>query len=130
VRGHQLLYRHIITRELPRLANIPYDKQEFLPSVNPLLHKTQAFTVRVRRRLGVFPKRHTLYADYENYLRHDLRAWAEAILFDPRTEQRGIFDMNFVRSLMKRHMDGREEWTIGKIAPLITFEMVMRQYFD
>jgi hypothetical protein len=27
-------------------------------------------------------------------------------------------------------MSGREIWTIGKIAPLITFEMMMRRFFD
>jgi len=33
VRGHQTLYRHIITRRTPGLSVIPYDKQEFcLPS--------------------------------------------------------------------------------------------------
>ncbi|MCB9450585.1 MAG: asparagine synthetase B [Anaerolineaceae bacterium] len=130
IRGHQLLYRHIITRDLPRLSRIPYDKQEFLPSVNPLLHKTQALSVRLRRRLGLFPQRPTLYADYEHYLRHDLREWAEGILFDPRTEARGIFNKSFLRSLMDRHVSGRELWTIGKLAPIITFEMVMREYFD
>jgi hypothetical protein len=31
---------------------------------------------------------------------------------------------------MSRHLAGREPWTIGKIAPLITFEMMMRRYFD
>jgi len=80
--------------------------------------------------MGLYSQRATLYADYEEYLRRDLRAWAENILFDPRTEQRGIFNMAFVRSLIARHMSGREQWTIGKIAPLITFEMMMRKYFD
>jgi hypothetical protein len=31
---------------------------------------------------------------------------------------------------MDRHMAGHENWIMGKIAPLITFEMVMRAYFD
>ncbi len=130
IRGHQILYRHIITREMPQLATIPYDKQEFLPTTDPLRHKFQALSVRLRRRLGVYPNRPTLYADYENYLRNELRQWAESILFDPRTEARGILNMPYVRSLMKRHMSGQEEWTIGKIAPLITFEMMARNYLD
>lgn len=130
IRGHQRLYRHIITRELPTLAMIPYDKQEFLPSVDPLRHNLQAFSVRLRRRLGVYPDRPTLYADYENYLRNELRSWAEGVLFDSRTEQRGILNMPFIRSLMNRHMAAQEEWTIGKIAPLITFELMARKYLD
>jgi asparagine synthase (glutamine-hydrolysing) len=130
VRGHQILYRDIITRELPRLAMIPYDKQEYLPTLKEPIHTLHEMSVRVRRKLKLFPERATLYADYENYLRRDLRPWAESVLFDKRTEQRGIYNLPFVRSLMERHMTGREQWTLGKIAPLITFEMVMREFFD
>jgi asparagine synthase (glutamine-hydrolysing) len=129
-RSGSALYRHVITREVPKLATIPYDREEFLPTVARWQHDIQALSVRVRRRLGIYPKRATLYADYENYLRHALRTWAEDILFDPRTEQRGIWNMKFVRSLIGRHTSGREMWTIGKIAPLITFEMMMRKHFD
>lgn len=129
MRSNLMLYRTVITRETPDLARIPFDKQELLPSVEPI-HHVHALAVKVRRRLGLFPRRHTLYADYENYLRHELRPWAESILFDKRLAERGLFNMDYVRSLMARHMSGREEWTIGKIAPLITLEMVLREYFD
>ncbi len=124
------LYMNLITREIPNLVSIPYDKDEYLPTADERRRAMQAMSVRVRRRLGLFPKRATLYADYENYLRRDLRGWAEDILFDPRTKQREIMNMDFVRSLFNRHMNGREEWTIGKIAPLMTFELMMRQLFD
>ncbi len=124
------IYRDLITREMPDLAVIPYDKQEYLPTVEPVRHTLQAVSVRARRRLGLYPNRPTLYADYESYLRNELRSWAESILYDSRTEQRGITNPAFVRSLMERHIAGREEWTIGKIAPLITFEMMMRAYID
>jgi asparagine synthase (glutamine-hydrolysing) len=130
IRRDQLMYRTIITRSMPKLAMIPYDKQEFLPTVNKIPHTLQKTSVRVLKRLKLFPNHPTLYADYENYLRHDLRAWAEDILFSPRATQRGMFNIDFVRSLMNRHLAGKEEWTVGKIAPLITYEMVMREYFD
>ncbi|MBL8154324.1 MAG: hypothetical protein JNM70_09085 [Anaerolineae bacterium] len=125
-----LLYRTIITQKMPDLAMIPSDKQEYLPTVRPYVRNLHALSVRARRRLGLYPRRATLYADYENYLRHDLRQWAESILFDPRTEARGLFDPAFVRSLFERHMQNYEQWTIGKIAPLITLEMVLRRFFD
>ncbi len=130
LRADQMLYRGIITREMPELARIPYDKKEFLPTVNRWEHNLQALSVRARRKLGRYPQRPTLYADYENYLRTDLRNWAESILYDPRTEARGMVNMDMVRALMERHLSGREEWMIGKIAPLITLEMVMRAFFD
>lgn len=130
IRGDKVLFRHIITRRTPKLARIPYDKQEFLPTVQEPLHTFQALSVRTRRRLKLFPQRPWLYADYENYLRHDLRGWAESILFDRRTEERGLFDPVYVRSLFDRHLAGQEPWMLGKIAPLITLEMVMRTMFD
>jgi len=130
LRANKILYRDIITRETPRLALIPYDREEYLPSVNPILHNPHKTTLRILRRLRLHPERPTLYADYENYLRQDLRQWAEDLLYDPRTESRGIFSPSFVRSLLHLHMSGTKLWTIGKVASLITLEMVLRRYFD
>lgn len=130
IRSRHALYHHVITRETPRLARIPSEKDDFWPTANRRQRQLQSLAVRLRKRLRLYPKRPTLYADYENYLRYELRQWAEAILFDTRTEQRGILNLPYVRSLMARHVSGQEQWTIGKIAPLITFEMMMRRYFD
>ena len=130
IRRDQLMYRHIITRRLPGLATIPNDKHEYLPTTNHWHRNLHAIYFRTRRRLGLAQRRSTLYADYENYLRTDLRDWAEDILYDARTEARGLWQMSFVRTLMERHLAGHEHWTIGKIAPLITLEMIMREYFD
>jgi len=41
-----------------------------------------------------------------------------------------MFNLDFVRSLFNRHIAANEDWTVGKVAPLITYEMVMREYFD
>jgi asparagine synthase (glutamine-hydrolysing) len=135
MRGHRLLYRAMLQRELPRLAYIPYGLDEFLPTTYPIIREAHAAIVKFRRRFNrhvwpIFPDHFTLYADYENYLRYELREWAEAILFDPHTTNRGIFNPAMLRSLMDRHLSGREEWTIGKIAPLITYEMMLRRFYD
>lgn len=130
LRRDKLLYRHVITRRTPRLARIPYDKQEFLPTVEEPRHTLHELSVRALRRLRLWPTRPWLYADYENYLRRDLRGWAEGILFDPRTEARGIFNPAYARSLFDRHLAGIEPLLLGKIAPIMTFEMMMRQLFD
>jgi asparagine synthase (glutamine-hydrolysing) len=73
-------------------------------------------------------ERTSLYADYEGWLRTDLRSWAESILFDERTQDRGIFRREALVSLWARHMTGNELWTIGKIASIITFEMMLRSF--
>ena len=130
IREKQILYRTVITREMPKLARIPYDKQEFLPTVDHWPHRLQSISVRLRRRAGIYPDRATLYADYEGYLRGELRSWAEDLLLDERTASRDMWNMDFVRSLLARHFSGQELWTIGKIAPLMTLEMVMREFFD
>ena len=130
LRRDQMILRTIITQRMPRLALIPYDKHEYLPTVQPMLNGLQKMAMRALKSLKILPQRPLLYADYENYLRHELRDWAEDLLFSPRTAQRGMFNMEFVRSLMNRHLANNEEWIIGKIAPLMTYEMVMREFFD
>lgn len=67
---------------------------------------------------------------YEHYLRTDLRAWSEGILFDGRLNERELFDSTAVRALWERHQRGNELWTIGKIAPLISVELVIRALLD
>ena len=135
LRGCQTLYRAVIEREIPRLARIPYDYDEFLPTPRPLIRSIYALPTKLKRRFNrhlgpIFPERPTLYADYENYLRGELRDWAEEILFDRRTAERGIFNPAFLRTLMDRHLSGLEEWTIGKIAPIMTYEMMLRRFYD
>lgn len=135
VRGHRTLYRAVIQRETPKLAYIPYAHDEFLPTTRPTHRKIHALGVKLQRRVNrhlraVFPERPTLYADYENYLRYELRDWAESLLFAKQTEERGIFRPEALRSLMDRHLARHEVHTIGKIAPIMTFEMMMRRFFD
>jgi asparagine synthase (glutamine-hydrolysing) len=143
VRGHRVLYRALIQRETPRLAYIPYDHDEFLPTTRPLIRGSHMLATKLKNRFNrhvkpilrlgpgqIFSQRPTLYADYENYLRGDLRAWAEDILFDRRTLERGIFSLTFLRSLLDRHLSGLEEWTIGKIAPIMTYELMLRRFYD
>lgn len=136
MRANYWLYRAVLQREAPRLAYIPWDDEEYLPTTRPLIHNAHKAWVKVRRRLSrlngrlgrLLPQHATLYADYENYLRNELRPWAEGILYDPQTTGRGIFDPAFVRSLMARHLANRELWTIGKTAPLITYELMLRRF--
>jgi len=101
-----------------------------LPSVHPLIHNLHKAGMKAMKFAGLHPVRPQLYADYENYLRNELRDWAEGILFSPQAASRGMFNLDFVRSLMNRHLARREGWVLGKIAPLITYEMVMREFFD
>jgi len=128
------LQKAVISVNNPLLSLVPYDKQLELATNNKLLNFFYRFYRTISKKMyeTITPWHYmpTLYADYENYLRHELRQWAEDILFDERTLARGIFNPNALRSLVDRHMSGHEEWTIGKIAHLITLEMMLRRLFD
>jgi asparagine synthase (glutamine-hydrolysing) len=134
-RGHRTLYRAVIQREMPRLAYIPYDHDELLPTTQPVLRRIHTLGVKIKNRINkhvwrAFPERYTLYADYERYLRFELRDWAEGILFDRRTTERAIFNPAFLRTLMQRHLSGLEEWTIGKIASVMSYELMLRRFYE
>jgi asparagine synthase (glutamine-hydrolysing) len=132
-RKKRRLSRAVLRRLSTPLAQIPYDKDEHLPTDNSLLRMSHSFVNRARRRLvqllGVqSPQRHTLHSDYEAWLRTDLRAWGESILFDQRTLERGIFDPEGIRWLWERHLSGTELWTIGKLAPIMSYELMLREF--
>jgi len=130
LRWNRQLYRTLLTRELPRMARIPYDKDERLPTTTPWLRHPHTLAGKITRTLGLWAARPSLYADYEHYLRHELRAWAEDLVLDPSARTREYLDAGFVASLMRRHAAGHELWTIGKVASIITLEMVLRDFFD
>ena len=125
------LRRAIILDRMKPLARIPYDKDDL-----PIMWHEPAKLVRkvkryVTRRLApVFPEYPTLYADYEKWLRHELREWGEDFLLSKRTLQRDLFNPEFLASLWHRHQSELEVNMIGKIAPLMTLEMMLRKFFD
>ena len=135
VRASPTFVRAIIAKLTPRLARIPYEADLRLPHPNPSLRWAQALPGRVAGRLRRFGvpigrDRSRLYADYEDYLRNEVREWAAGLLFDARTVERGLFDRSAVRSLWARHLVGRESWTMGKVVPLMTIEQVCRYLLD
>lgn len=134
-RQNYRLARAVLQREEPSLTRIPYDRDERLPTSHSLVRNTHALWMRGRNKLAStlthgHSGRATLYANYEEYLRGDLKSWAEQLLLDQTTLEREFFQPESIVSLLNRHLSGQEEWTIGKIAPLMTFEMVMRKFFD
>jgi asparagine synthase (glutamine-hydrolysing) len=127
--------RGMFAKYMPRLARIPRDRDGVPPHPSRLVKGWATAARRVRRVARAvaprwIPDYRTLYADYENYVRHELRPWAESLLFDKRTLDRGLFNEDAVRSLWARHLTGQELHTIGKIAPLMSIEMVMRYLVD
>lgn len=124
----------VLTARAPALARIPYDLDNRLPHRSAWVRRPHALFQRAKmlgaRIASVNVDRTRLYADYEQYLRDDLREWAEDLLLGERARSRGLFDPGAVAALWARHLSGRELWTIGKIAPLMTIELVFRHLFD
>lgn len=135
LRANRQMEKAIINRGIPDIAMIPHSKDELLLTDHWLPWAAHALTYKLKNRFNrhfypVFRQFQTLYADYENYLRSDLRAWAEDILFDKRTLERGIFNPEFIHSIWARHQSGQELHTIGKVAPIMTYEMMLRRFYD
>jgi asparagine synthase (glutamine-hydrolysing) len=134
-RPHRRLQQDVIECIDPRLARIPQARDGLLFTRCATPRVTHHIVTRLKQRANrhirpIFREPTLLYADYENWLRHELRPWAEDLLFDGRLAERGIFSPDAVRSLFERHMSGQELHTVGKIAPIMTFEMMMRAFFD
>lgn len=123
----------VLHRLAPGLALVPVDKDETLPTPQKFLRTAHGLWTKARRRAThywqrLFPARFSLHTDYEGWLRGELRPWGEAVVQDPRTLDRGIFNPDFIRSIWARHQSGQEQWTIGKLAPLMTVELMLRRY--
>ncbi|HOQ60014.1 MAG TPA: asparagine synthase-related protein [Vicinamibacterales bacterium] len=135
IRTTPMFRRTVLTRRMPKLARIPHEKTNLLPHASPWVYYPHAFLRKLGNRINrhiapVFVDRPRLYADYENYLRRELRPWAEDLLLGPRAAARGLFDPAAVRSLWERHLAGGELWTIGKVGPLISIELALRRFID
>ena len=129
------LRRAVIRKTMPGLVGIPYDK-DMLPLYDnrliqgtfKLINKGKSF---INQNVApVFKELAPLNSDYENWLCNDLKEWVEGILFDERTLQRGIFSQDFLHSLWNRQLSGLEVNVIGKLAPIITYELMLRRYVD
>jgi asparagine synthase (glutamine-hydrolysing) len=129
------LRRAIIINKMRPLARIPYAKDNLPITGNRASYIAAKFVQKSRSFMNryvapAFPEYSTLYADYENWLRNELQGWGERILLGERTLQRDIFNAKFLRPLWHRHQSGLEVHTIGKIAPIMTYEMMLRRYWD
>lgn len=129
------LRRAVITKMKPALAHVPCDKDNLPVTSQGLLRLRKKFVNKSKSNINryvapIFPEASILNADYETWLRGDLREWGENILLGDRTLNRGIFNPQFLQSLWNRHQSGLEVNIIGKVAPIMTYEMLLRRFMD
>lgn len=125
----------ILERELPRLARIPYASDELPVTVNPRRRRVNKAVLQARKAAHAvfpraFPGRPKFHMGYEEWLRTDLFPWAQGILLDKRTIQRGYFREEALQSLLNRVQAARQSALIGKVSHLITFELMLRRLCD
>lgn len=135
VRGYKRLLRAILQQRAPRLSYVPHARDGFLPTTHRWIREPHAWLTRLARKINVhvapiFPDHAMLYADYEQYVRTDLYHWARDLLIGERTCARGLFNPVFLRSLWTRLEAGREPDMIGKAAPIMTYELMLRRLYD
>lgn len=124
----------VLHRLAPSLTLVPIEKDEYLPTGYQWLHTAHKTLQKIKRRFNrhifpLFPERFPLHTDYEGWLRCELREWAESILLSPRTLQRGIFNPETLRSFWAQLQSGHP-WMLGRIAPVMTYEMMLRRFYD
>lgn len=128
------LRKELICSKMPGLAGVPYAKDDLPISDNParFLQKLALKGMKLinGRFGGLFEQPCVFYADYESWMRDELKDWAENILFGPKMMERGIFNPSYLKSMWARLQSGREANLIGKIAPLMTYEMMLQQFLD
>ncbi len=134
-RQDRRLSRAVLQRLSFPLAQIPYDHDEKLPTSSAALRSVHHLVSRLQRRTKRFfglegAGRHMLHSDYETWLRTDLRDWGESILFDRRTAERGLFSPAFLQSLWTRLQQGKEVSIVGKLAPIMSYELMLREFVD
>lgn len=129
------LRRAILRRYLPHLCSVPYDKDD-LPVARSEVGRLAA---KARRRATsffnravrpIFPEYATLNADYDAWLRGELRDWGHDLLLGPSARRRALFDRESVEALWRRQQSGHEPNFVGKIASLMSLELIFRRFVD
>lgn len=129
------LRRAILRRRMPDLTRVPY-AADGLPPTDREARRRLARLLR-RCRLAVnrhvrpmFAEHAAVSGDYEGWLRADLRDWGHDLLLGERARQRPWFNLRTVEWLWRRLQSGTEPDIIGKLAPLMTWELFQRRFCD
>ncbi|MDY7080687.1 MAG: asparagine synthase-related protein [Chloroflexota bacterium] len=128
------LYFRAFASTYRELAKIPYEKTGL-----PLVSCPEDVYVRAGRVLRwklrsmgwkwVSDGRRKWYGDYDEWMRTALKDFVMTILLDQKTLERGYFDPNYIRALVKKHMDGDGNYS-HPLGAILTFELWNRLFMD
>jgi asparagine synthase (glutamine-hydrolysing) len=124
------LYLAVINKIIPKLAWVPRDLNNQFLTTNKMINSFTKYWHKISRK--IFTYQHPVdFEDPSGWLRNDLQDWLNSVLFSTSMKNHGLFDIKFLRSLYHRHMSGHEShYIVGKIAPVMTYELMMQRFYD
>jgi asparagine synthase (glutamine-hydrolysing) len=133
LRYERRLMKDALIHTFPELAKVPYTETHLplAPCARELLIRSN-WHLRWRLRAAGLrwvpaPQRRP-YANYGDWFRTVLRSWLEETLLDQHALQRGYFQPDYVRQLVREHMAGAKHTV--KLGALLTLELWHRQFLD
>ncbi len=134
LRMDRKLRKAMIVRRMPELAEVRNAHRRDPLEDRPLAYLSEHAMRWARRNIryfaSIFPAYRDLYADYETWLRGELHDWGESILLGEKIRQRDLFDPDYLRSIWARMSLGVEPNIIGKLAPIMTYEMLLERFYN
>lgn len=138
--GERSVYRAVLLHAAPELAALPATTTNGLPlRLSKVQRRPWERINRLRRRISRYSggllkptPMVTPYVDYETWLRGALREWVMAILTDPRTMSRGVWNAASLGMFLDDFMQGRPvmKGAAKIITAIISFELCYRRYFE
>jgi asparagine synthase (glutamine-hydrolysing) len=124
------LYFAVIKKIIPNLIWVPRDSDNQFLINNIMINAFTKHWQKIVRKL-IKIKRPVFFEDPPGWLRDDLQDWSSSVLFSTSMKNHGLFDLDFLQSLFRRHMSGHEShYIVGKIAPVMTYELMLQRFYD
>jgi asparagine synthetase B (glutamine-hydrolysing) len=128
-RMHDKLYLAVINKITPGLTWVPRASNNQFLTDNRIINTFTKYWHKIGDKI-IKDQRPVGHEDPAGWLRNDLQEWTKSVLFCNSMEEHGLFNIDFLRSLYERHMSGHEGHNIvGKIAPVMTYEMMLQRFF-
>jgi asparagine synthase (glutamine-hydrolysing) len=124
------LYLAVINNIIPKLAWVPRDSNNQFLTTNIIINSFTKYSHTIGRKIFKY-QRPVAFEDPSGWLRNDLQDWLNSVLFSTSMKNHGLFDLDFLRSLYRRHMSGHEShYIVGKITPVMTYELMLQRFYD
>lgn len=138
--GEKSVYRAALLHVAPELAALPATTTNGLAlRLSEAQRHRRKHIDRWRAKIGRYSgglvkpaPQVTPYVDYEAWLRDALRDWVMAIIFDPRTTGRGVWNPASLRTFLDDFMQGKPvmKGAAKIITAIISFELWYRRCFE